>query len=104
MNLHQIFESLPERYNPGRVTADQVFYFSVGKEKWTVTAGVEGCQLQEGKHTDRADCVVKCDPKLFEKMVLHGKQPGPLDLARGKLKTSNPALLLRLSELFRLGA
>ena len=101
--IRQIFEAMPQRYKPGQIAAPTTYYFSVCDEKWTVTAHPDRCEAKPGKLTDNADCVIKADPGLFEKMVLEGKQPGPLDLARGKLKTSNPDLLLKLGQLFRLG-
>jgi hypothetical protein len=36
-------------------------------------------------------------------MVFEGKRPGPLDIARGKIKTSSVEHLKNLQRLFRLG-
>jgi hypothetical protein len=91
------------RYQPGHVSKTVTYYFSVGGEKWTATLKPDHCDIQPGKHTDNADCVLKCDPGLFEKMVLKGKKPGPLDIARGKIKTSDVDLLRKLSVYFRMG-
>ncbi len=99
----QIFDALPSRYQAGKVTGTLSYYFSVGAEKWTVTLEPERCTTRAGRHTDNADCVLKCDPKLFEKMVLKGKTPGPLDIARGKIKTNSVELLAKLPEYFRMG-
>ena len=98
----QIFDALPSRYQAGKVTGTLTYYFSVGSEKWTVTLEKERCTTQAGRHTDNADCVLKCDPKLFEKMVLHGKMPGPLDIARGKIKTNDPGALQQMMSLFKM--
>ena len=34
-------------------------------------------------------------------MVLDGKRPGALDIARGKIKTNDPTGLAKMVELFR---
>ena len=46
--------------------------------------------------------VLKCEPKLFEKIVLKGKMPGPLDIARGKFKTNDPGKLQEMLTCFNL--
>jgi hypothetical protein len=33
-------------------------------------------------------------------MVLHGKMPGPIDIARGKVKTNDVGALSKLRDLF----
>ena len=99
----EIFEQMASRYRPGSVNRPICFYFSVGEEKWTATLHADHCAVQEGRHTTSADCVLKCDPKLFAQMVLEGKQPGPFDVARGKIKTNNVRLLKKLPAYFRLG-
>ena len=101
--VRQIFEQMSTRYQPGRVSKTTTYYFSVGPEKWTATLEPDGCEVQPGKLVDNADCVLKCDPGLFEKMVLKGKKPGPLDIARGKIKTSDVDLLKKLPTFFEMG-
>ena len=101
--IKQIFEAMPSRYQAGRINAPLSYYFSVGGEKWTLLLEPQSCEVKEGRHVSNADCVLKCDPNLFAKMVLKGKRPGPLDIARGRIKTSDVALLKKLSELFRMG-
>lgn len=98
-----IFEQMAGRYRQGSVTETVSYYFSVGAEKWTATLHPDRCEVQEGRHTTRADCVLKCEPKLFSQMVLDGKRPGPFDIARGKIKTNNVGMLKKLPEYFRLG-
>lgn len=99
----EIFAAMEARYNTGKVTQPVVYYFSIGPHKWTVTCTPDGVEAKEGRHTSSADCVLKCDPKLFERMVFEGKRPGPLDIARGKIKTSSVEHLKNLQTLFRLG-
>jgi len=99
----EIFGQMAGRYQPGRVSKVITYYFSVGDEKWTATLHPDHCDVAEGRHTSRADCVLKCDPKLFANMVLEGKRPGPFDIARGKIRTNDVGLLKKLPEFFRLG-
>lgn len=101
--VREIFQQMPSRYRPGQVTDTVTYYFSVGAEKWTATLRPDSCEVQPGKLVDNASCVLKCDPGLFEKMVLKGKTPGPLDIARGKIKTSDVDLLRKLPSYFRMG-
>ncbi len=96
----EIFAAFPSRYVSGRVSKPMTYYFSVGDEKYTVRLDPSACTVTPGK-TENADCVVKADPKVFEALVLHGKAPGPLDIARGKFKTNDPSLLLALKDCFR---
>jgi hypothetical protein len=102
-DIRAIFEQMAARYQPGSVEKTVSFYFSVGSQKWTATLHPDRCEVREGRHTHRADCVLKCEPKLFSQMVLDGKRPGPFDIARGKIKTNDIGLLKKLPEFFRLG-
>jgi hypothetical protein len=56
--------------------------------------------VEEGKTVEAADIVLKTTPDLFEKMVLRGKLPGPIDIARGKVRTNDPMGLQKLREWF----
>lgn len=96
----EIFTAMPGRYLPGKLSKPLTFYFSVGEEKYTVRLDAAACTVTPGK-TENADCVVKADPAVFEALVLKGKAPGPLDIARGKFKTNDPALLMALKDCFR---
>ena len=100
--VREIFQRMPERYIPQPGAASRTYYFSVGDEKWTVTMHADRCVATPGKQGDNADVVLKCDPKLFAAMVLEGKMPGPLDIARGKIKTNDPGALKALKERFRM--
>ncbi len=99
----EIFSQMASRYRSGSVDKPVTYYFSVGAEKWTATLHPDHCDVQQGRQTSKADCVLKCDPKLFSQMVLDGKKPGPFDIARGKIKTNDVGLLKKLPEFFRLG-
>ncbi|MCB9780152.1 MAG: hypothetical protein H6742_16415 [Alphaproteobacteria bacterium] len=100
--VREIFQAMPSRYVPSPGMATKTYYFSVGPEKWTVSMHADRCEAVPGKTVDNADVVLKCDPALFEKMVLHGKMPGPIDIARGKIKTNDPAALQALKDRFRM--
>ena len=101
--IRQVFEVMASRFRPERSNESVSYYFSVGGEKWTVFVTPDSCDVQEGRQVSSADCVLKCDPDLFAKMVLKGKKPGPLDVARGRIKTNDVALLKKLTELFDMG-
>jgi hypothetical protein len=97
----EIFAAFPSRYIPGKVSKAVTFYFSVGDDKYTVKLDASACTVTPGK-TENADCVVKADPAVFEALVLKGKAPGPIDIARGRFKTNDPSLLMTLKDCFRL--
>lgn len=96
----EIFDAMPGRFLPGKAARAVTFYFSVGEDKYTVRLDAKECKVSPGK-VENADCVVKADPKVFEDLVLRGKAPGALDIARGKFKTNDPALLMTLKDCFR---
>ncbi len=99
VDLPKLFATLPERYRPAADAAG-TYYFSIGDYKVTVALRPDGCTVTEGKPDTPADCVLKTTPALFEKMVLRGKMPGPLDIARGKVKTNDPKKLMDLRRFF----
>jgi putative sterol carrier protein len=98
--VHTIFTTLQAQYQTGKVAEETVYYFSIGSDKYTLFARPDGCEVQQGKTVENANCVIKADPKLFGDMVLRGKKPGALDIARGKVKFSDMNLVLKLQELF----
>lgn len=100
MSVKRIFDEMPKRYVAGKVTKTTIYYFSIGDFKATVTLDAEKCTVEEDKKVDNADIVLKTTPALFEKMVLKGKMPGPIDIARGKIKTNDPMGLKGLRDYF----
>lgn len=96
----ELMLDFPRRYLPGRVDRTLTYYFSVGDDKYTLTLTPTACTLTPGK-PEHADCVVKADPAVFEALVLRDKIPGPIDIARGRFKTNDVALLSRLKDCFR---
>jgi hypothetical protein len=99
-NISTIFRTMPERYQPGRLSEERTFYFSIGDFKYTVYLDATACRVEEGKTTDQADVVLKTTPKIFERLVVAGKLPGPIDIARGRFKTNDPAGLQALKDVF----
>jgi len=100
MHVRTIFEQMGARYITGKVSGTRVYYFSIGDFRATVTLRPDGIDVEPGKKVDDADVVLKTTPALFEKMVLHGKSPGPIDIARGKVKTNDPLALKKLRDYF----
>jgi long-chain acyl-CoA synthetase len=100
MNIEQLFTAMPTRYRAGKVAKPTSYYFSIGDHKYTVKLDAQTCVVESGKTLENADCVLKTTPELFEKMVLKGKMPGPIDIARGKVKTNDPGALMKLRDLF----
>ena len=100
MSIPEIFDAMPARYQTGKVSRTQAFYFSIGEHKYTVEVNPDSCSVESGKTVDNADIVLKTTPELFEKMVIKGKMPGALDIARGKVKTNDPKGLSALRDLF----
>lgn len=100
MDVKKIFEQMPSRYIKGKATKKTVYYFSIGDHRCTVTVEPTGVTVEPDKKVEKADVVLKTTPEIFEKMVLRGKLPGPIDIARGKVKTNDPAGLAGLRDLF----
>ena len=98
-NIDRIFQEMPTRYRSGSASSGR-YYFSIGDHKYTVELSPEACVVTPGKSEAPADYVLKTTPELFEKMVLRGKMPGPLDVARGKVKTNDPRALAALRQYF----
>ena len=98
--VQTIFKTMPERYKTGALDKPLTYYFSIGKDKWTVKLTPEECTVENGKTVKNADCVVKADPKVFADLVIRGKQPGPLAIAWGKFKTSSLELAAKMMQLF----
>ncbi len=100
MTVPEIFAAMPDRYRKGSASAPRTFYFSIGDHKYTVKVEADTCTVESGKTVENADVVLKTTPALFEKMVVKGKMPGPIDIARGKIKTNDPGGLRALREWF----
>ncbi|RME21132.1 MAG: hypothetical protein D6798_18830, partial [Deltaproteobacteria bacterium] len=100
-DVARIFDEMARRFDPTALDGPRTYYFSIGEVRRTVKLDKGGCTVEEGRTVDDADCVLKADPKLFVDMVTRGRKPGPLDIARGRIKTNDPDKLRDLSRLFR---
>ena len=100
MDVETFFETMPNRFRKGAVQRTTTYYFSIGDFRATVTLTPEAVTVEPDKKVDNADVVLKTTPALFEKMVLQGKMPGPIDIARGKVKTNDPLALKNLRDYF----
>ena len=95
-----ILREMPTRYRAGAAAQPMTYYFSIDDTRATVFVGPDGCRVADGKAVENADCVLKTTEKIFVNVVLNGKAPGPIDIARGKFKTNNPEALLKLRDMF----
>lgn len=100
MDIKKIFDEMPGRYIKGTASKPTIYYFSIGDFKATVKIDAQGVTVESGKTADQADVILKTTPELFEKMVIKGKMPGPIDIARGKVKTNDPTGLQKLRKMF----
>jgi hypothetical protein len=99
-SIPELFSMMPDRYRTGVLGAPRSYYFSVGPYKYTAVLKPDGAEVSEGNSIGKADVVLKTTEELFARMVIHGKMPGALDIARGRIKTNNPAALKQLRDLF----
>jgi len=100
--LQQVLEGLQGRYQPAAIDREIIYYLSLGEDpgdKWTVTLTPSGCSMAPGR-VGTAHCVLKTSADLFMKMIDGSYQPNALDFMRGKLKTNDLDLLLRLRKAF----
>lgn len=95
-----LIADLTRTYVPGKVTDTVDYYFSIDAFKATLRCHPDRCEVVEGPSDGKANVVIKTTEKLFVKVFLEGKMPGPIDIARGKFKTNDVEGLQRLKTLF----
>lgn len=98
--IPELFQMMPDRYRTGVLSGNRSYYFSVGPHKYTVDMTPTEVLVHEGKTDGKSDVVLKTTEKLFLRMVIDGKMPGPLDIARGRIKTNDVSGLKQLKSLF----
>ncbi len=103
MDVATIFKMMPSRYKKGSAAKSTSYYFSIGDDKYTVKIEPNEVTVENGKTIENADVILKTTPELFIKMVVEGKAPGALDIARGKIKTNDPMGLQKLRSMFDFG-
>ncbi|MEE2643733.1 MAG: AMP-binding protein [Myxococcota bacterium] len=106
-SLKGLFERLCKRLDPDALDTPTSWYFSIqgtGGGRWSLYADHVQARAVEGRpEGGRADCVLKCDAALFQKMIEHGYVPSLGDFADGKVKTNAPNHLRTLQRAFKLG-
>ncbi|MBI2568773.1 MAG: SCP2 sterol-binding domain-containing protein [Candidatus Schekmanbacteria bacterium] len=103
MTLDELFQEMARRFDRQSFSTATSYYFTLGalpEQKWTVQLGPDGMSHRQGKHSDRADCVLKTSEELFRAMVLGSWMPGAADFMRGRLKTNDIGLLQRFGKSF----
>ncbi len=105
--LAGVFEELPTKFQADTVKGPITWYFSLGDRadgKWTVKAAPGGVlDISPGRPTGgRADCVLKTDPKTFERIVREKYVPSFAEFADGRVKTNDPDLLRQFQSVFGL--
>jgi long-chain acyl-CoA synthetase len=98
-----IFDELPGRFLQDRVDKEISWYFSIGEGnegRYVLKVSKNGMSLTQGK--GQADCVLKTDEKIFEKIVREGYVPQPAEFIQGKIKTNDPQLLFAFKHVFGL--
>ncbi|MHC4392762.1 MAG: lysophospholipid acyltransferase family protein, partial [Planctomycetota bacterium] len=100
--LGQLVLDLPNRVEPGAVTAAKTFYIKAGDgadERWTITlVPGKGLRAEVGKTCARADCVVRAEPKILTNLITKGDLPSFQDVAFGRFKTNDPDGLRALTD------
>ncbi len=103
--LESVFDELNGKFKPENVKAPITWYFSLGEAadgKWTVSVKNDACVIKPGRPEGKADCVLKTDPRTFEKIVRERYVPGFAEFAEGKIKTNDPNLLFTFQNVFGL--
>ena len=101
-----LFEYLEERFDTARVDQPITWYFSLGDQadsKWTLAVDKASVRFYPGRpQRGQADCVLKTDMRIFERMVREGYIPSFAEFAEGKVKTNNPTHLRAFQSIFSL--
>jgi long-chain acyl-CoA synthetase len=103
--LAAVFDELNGKFRPEKVQGPVTWYFSLGEQadgKWTVSVRTDGCVIKPGRPEGKADCVLKTDPKTFERIVRERYVPGFAEFADGRIKTNDPNLLFTFQNVFGL--
>ena len=105
--LVALFEELPGRFVKGATDVPLRYYFSLGDSaegKWSVKVDANTCEVLNAKPEGGvADCVLKSSPEVFTRIVREAWLPGPSDFMAGSVKTNDVAVLIKFTEVFKLG-
>lgn len=102
--IEEVFASLPQSFRPDVVTKPQVYYFSIGEVKKTVTLSADAVKVEDGKTVAEADCVCKTDEEFFLRIWQEGYLPGMGDFFSGRIKSNNPTALKLFLDAFGKGS
>lgn len=104
--ISAVFEELNGKFVPGATSKPLTWYFSLGDGadgKWTVAADAAAVRIEPGRPPGgKADCVLKTDPKTFERIVRERYVPSFAEFADGRVKTNDPNLLFTFQAVFGL--
>jgi long-chain acyl-CoA synthetase len=102
-SLEQVFRELEQRFKAGSVQEPISFYFSLGDtERWTVRVTDRHCEVNAGKASSPADCVLKTSPDMFTRIVRERYTPSPAEFMAGTVKSNNIQLLFTFQKVFQL--
>jgi long-chain acyl-CoA synthetase len=103
---YPLFNYLENRFDQSRVKQPITWYFSLGESadgKWTLSVDQQHIRFYAGRPQEgQADCVLKTDLRIFERMVKEGYIPSFAEFAEGKVKTNNPSHLRSFQSIFAL--
>lgn len=104
--MEELFAYLEGKFVPGVATRKIRFYFSLGEDamfKWSAEVDAESCSVHKGKPVGgEADCVIKTNPVMMEKIFKESYVPDPAEFISGTIKTSDLDLLQQLVQIFNL--
>ncbi|WP_321367111.1 hypothetical protein [uncultured Desulfuromusa sp.] len=91
--IEQIFAEIPQNFQSGSTDEPVSIYFSIDDVKKTVQMSASGCQIDNGRTVDDADCVCKTSSEFFLKVWNEGYKPGLKDFLSGAIKSNKPDIL-----------
>lgn len=91
--IEQIFAEIPKTCHPDSANKAVSIYFSIDDVKKTVQMSSAGCQVDNGRTVDDADCVCKTSEEFFLKVWNEGYKPGLKDFLSGAIKSNKPDIL-----------
>jgi len=91
--IEQIFSEIPQSCHPGSTNDSISIYFSIDDVKKTVLMSSSGCQVENGRTVEDADCVCKTSTEFFLRVWNEDYKPGLKDFLSGAIKSNNPDIL-----------
>ena len=101
--MSTVFAELAGRFLPDAAEAPITWYFTLGEEKWTVSADKAHSEVRAGRPSGSADCVVKTSADMMRRIIRDGYTPEVSEFVSGVIKTNDIPGLLSFSQIFRLG-